>query len=81
MVEQVRIFATNTTSDDWKNRVIDNQINQFLAKKREDGAKKEITRVFHVYNADQAWLLITIFYQWMKDPPNMGPYRTPSEGE
>lgn len=75
MIEQVKMFSCSTHKDGW-NEKIEDGMNKFLAEKREDGAQKEITRVYHVESSGSYWLLVTIFYQWVEGPPNLGPFRT-----
>lgn len=81
MVEQVSIFSSSTENDGWKNSDIDNNINKFLAEKNEKGEYKSITRVMQNLSADGTYLVITIFYQWVKGEPDLGPFRTAPKGE
>lgn len=80
MIEQVCIFGSLTDSDDWKSGVIDSSINKFLAAKNEKGEYKSITRVVQSLKAQGGFLVITIFYQWVKGEPDLGPFRTAPEG-
>lgn len=79
MIEQVKMFGCHAHGDDW-NKGTEDEMNKFIAEKREDGAQKEITRVYHVWDYHHSWLLITIFYQWVKGMPDEGPFRTAPKG-
>ena len=75
MIEQVRIFGYRTSVDTWQ-MIFSEKINTFLAEKNEKGEYKAITRVLQLTAADATFIVITIFYQWVKEMPDMGVYRT-----
>lgn len=81
MIEQVAIFSRATDSDDWTKDILENVINKFLLKKNEKGEYKSITRVIQNLNHEGTFCVITIFYQWTKGEPDLGPFRTAPRGE
>ncbi|MBI2099006.1 hypothetical protein HYT45_01160 [Candidatus Uhrbacteria bacterium] len=78
MIEQIGIFSANATETAWGG--FQDIVNDFLAKKNNDGEYKQISRVFQNVD-DDGYVILTIFYQWVKGPPNLGPFRTAPGGE